>query len=242
MNESLNKILIASQKGYIDDIDEAERIVSNLARLPMTELDPKEECCIHQNIAAFLEELNLNEIDKNAVSYGEFLGIMDSFTLEPNADDKEVRLLAIKHCLINLLYAIRQNPGGNLNLKLFKAVTVKSYFGCISLKAGRQDAGIHNLYRRFRLDFRRATKFCMKDETTVSDFFEEVLKQLNTRWDIIFPIEEYKKRIEAVHDAVYDFFIDSFRIGFGEYLNNIQFIKPDTNDDFITINSEDDLF
>ena len=99
MNESLNKLLSASINGYIDDIDEAERIVTDLSRLTLKEIEPKEDSCILQNVEVYLDILKQTDVDKEAVTCGEFIGILDSFTNDPYAEDKEERLLVIRRTL-----------------------------------------------------------------------------------------------------------------------------------------------
>lgn len=223
MNESLNKLLNASITGYIDDIEEAERIASDVLRLTTRELDPKEESCILQNMGIYLEMLEQPEVDKESVTCGEFLGILDSFTNVPNADDTEERLLVIKRSLYNLLGALRDNSGNSDAIKLFKAVTVESLFESMSRKAGKHGFEVFDLYQKLRYLFDKGADYCVYKKTTVADFFNVVVRQLNLRWDILSPIEEYKKMILTVYDAIYCFFIENIKIGFPEYFNRIEF-------------------
>lgn len=241
MTKSLQKITEASRKGYIENSDDIEKIMSKLTKLTPAELDPKGEFFILQNIGLFLEELSITVIDKNAVCYGEFLGILEGFSLDPNGDDPELCLKIVKCNLINLMGAFRQNRSKNVTVKLFMAVTVKGYLDYLSLRAGRTGSGVHNLYRKFRIDFRRATGYTINEETTIETFLGEISRQLNIWWNIATPIEDYQKRIIGCHDALYTFFIDSFKLGFEEFFNIVQTAEPDMYDDEFAI-SDNDLF
>lgn len=241
MNESLKKLLSVSTNGYIDDLEEAERIVSNLLGLTPAEIDPNEDSCILQNIEIYLDMLELTDLDKEAVTCGEFIGILDSFFYAPYSNDKEERLLVTKRSLYNLLGALRDNIGKNDTIKLFKAVTVESYFECISRKAGKRGFEVFELYQDFRYIFRRATGYRINKETKISDFFDEVFKHLNLRWDILSPIEEYKKMILTVYDAIYCFFIENLKIGFPEYFNRVEFIEKKADEDRSEGDIDDDL-
>ncbi|MGN1303446.1 MAG: hypothetical protein ACI4YB_00270 [Oscillospiraceae bacterium] len=241
MNESLKKLLSVSTNGYIDDLEEAERIVSDLLGLTPAEIDPNEDSCILQNIEIYLDMLELTDLDKEAVTCGEFIGILDSFFYAPYSNDKEERLLVTKRSLYNLLGALRDNIGKNDTIKLFKAVTVESYFECISRKAGKRGFEVFELYQDLRYIFRRATGYRINKETKISDFFDEVFKHLNLRWDILSPIEEYKKMILTVYDAIYCFFIENLKIGFPEYFNRVEFIEKKADEDSSEGNIDDDL-
>lgn len=241
MNESLKKLLSVSTNGYIDDLEEAERIVSDLLGLTPAEIDPNEDSCILQNIEIYLDMLELTDLDKEAVTCGEFIGILDSFFYAPYSNDKEERLLVTKRSLYNLLGALRDNIGKNDTIKLFKAVTVESYFECISRKAGKRGFEVFELYQDFRYIFRRATGYRINKETKISDFFDEVFKHLNLRWDILSPIEEYKKMILTVYDAIYCFFIENLKIGFPEYFNRVEFIEKKADEDRSEGDIDDDL-
>lgn len=241
MNESLKKLLSVSTNGYIDDLEEAERIVSDLLGLTPAEIDPNEDSCILQNIEIYLDMLELTDLDKEAVTCGEFIGILDSFFYAPYSNDKEERLLVTKRSLYNLLGALRDNIGKNDTIKLFKAVTLESYFECISRKAGKRGFEVFELYQDFRYIFRRATGYRINKETKISDFFEEVFKHLNLRWDILSPIEEYKKMILTVYDAIYCFFIENLKIGFPEYFNRVEFIEKKADEDRSEGDIDDDL-
>ena len=241
MNESLKKLLSVSTNGYIDDLEEAERIVSDLLGLTPAEIDPNEDSCILQNIEIYLDMLELTDLDKEAVTCGEFIGILDSFFYAPYSNDKEERLLVTKRSLYNLLGALRDNIGKNDTIKLFKAVTVESYFECISRKAGKRGFEVFELYQDFRYVFRRATGYRINKETKISDFFDEVFKHLNLRWDILSPIEEYKKMILTVYDAIYCFFIENLKIGFPEYFNRVEFIEKKADEDRSEGDIDDDL-
>lgn len=96
MNENLKKILSASIDGYIYHSDEAERIVSDLTKLTVTEIDPMNNSYILDNVEAYLEFLELKDMDKEAVTCGEYVGILDSFVKDPGADDVEDRQLVIR--------------------------------------------------------------------------------------------------------------------------------------------------
>ena len=213
MNENLKKILSASIDGYIYHTDEAERIVSDLTKLTSAELDPTKDSYILQNIDAYLEFLELKDMDKEAVTCGDYIGILDSFVKDPGADDEEDRQLVIRQSLFDLLCALRDNRGGNSVIKLFKSVTVDSYFECLSKKAGKQEDFL-DYFLNFRFNFKRATDRSIEEETTVSDFFEIIISSLNKRWDILSPIDKYKERIETLYDLIYVFFIENFKIGF----------------------------
>lgn len=238
MTNNLCEITKASQKGYIEDYGSIERIMSRLIRLPAAELDPKGDHCLLQNIGIFLEELGMNGIDKNDVCYGEFLGIMDDFAQSPDPDDPEIRLKIVMRSLINLVFAFRQNRGNNVAVKLFMAVTVKGYLDYLSQRAGARGVGIHNMYRRFRIDFRRAAGYIIDESTTIETFLGEIMRQLYIWWDISTPIEDYQKRIIGCHDALYSFFIDNFKTGIEEFFNIVQNVEPDTDDD----NDSSDIF
>lgn len=231
MNENLKKILSASIDGYIYHTDEAERIVSDLTKLTSAELDPTKDSYILQNIDAYLEFLEQKDMDKEAVTCGEYIGILDSFVNDPGANEDEKRELVIRQSLYNLLYALRDNRGGNTVIKLFKAVTVDSYFECLSKKAGKQEDFL-DYFLNFRFNFKSATDRCIDEETTVSDFFEIIISSLNKRWDILSPIEEYKEKIETLYDLIYVFFVENFKNGFPEYFNKIKFNQPYNCDDF----------
>lgn len=241
MNESLNKLLCASINGYIDDIDEAERIITDLSKLTLKEIDPKEDSCILQNVGVYLDILEQTDIDTDAVTFGEFIGILDSFTNDPyiNDDDKEERQLVIRRSLGNLLVALRDNGGGNDVIKLFKAVTVESYFECISRKAGKHGFAVFELYQDFRYIFRRASGYRIDNETKISDFFDEAIRQLNTRWDILSPIENYKRMILKLYDTIYCFFAENFKIGYHEYFNKIEFAEHKADDDCFECDTDD---
>ena len=231
MNESLNKLLSASLNGYIDDPNEAERIASDLLSLTTVEIDPHEESCILQNLGIYLEMLEQTEIDKESVTCGEFIGILDSFTNEPDADNKEERLLVIKRTLYNLLGALRDNSGKNDAIKLFKAVTVESLFEGMSRKAGKHGFEVFDLYRKLRYLCDVGADYNLNNKTTVSDFFDIAVRQLNKRWDILSPIEEYKKMILTVYEAIYCFFVENIKIGFPEYFNKIEFVEHKEDDE-----------
>lgn len=231
MANKLCEITRASQKGYIEDYDSIERIMSRLTRLPAAELDPKGEYFILQNIGIFLEELGMNGIDENAVCYGEILGIMEDFAQSPDPDDPEIRLKIVMRSLINLVFTFRQNRGNNVTVKLFMAVTVKGYLDYLAQRSGAKGVGVHNPYRRFRIDFRRATGYTINESTTIEAFLSEIMRQLNIWWDIATPIEDYQKRIMGCHNALYTFFIDYSKTGFEEFFNIIQNVEPDMDDD-----------
>ena len=232
MNENLKNLLSASTNGYIDDLEDVERIVSDLLGLTTAEIDPNEDSCILQNIEIYLDMLKLADLDKEAVTCGEFIGILDSFTNAPyTADNKEERLLVIRRSLYNLLGALRDNIGKNDTIKLFKAVTVESYFECVSRKAGKRGFAVFELYQDLRYIFRRATGYHINNETKISDFFDAVVRQLNLRWDLLSPIEEYKKMILTVYDSIYCFFLENIKIGFPEYFNRVEFIENDADED-----------
>lgn len=102
MNENLKKILSASIDGYIYHTDEAERIVSDLTKLTSAELDPTKDSYILQNIDAYLEFLEQKDMDKEAVTCGEYIGILDSFVNDPGANEDEKRELVIRQRVLTL--------------------------------------------------------------------------------------------------------------------------------------------
>ena len=134
---------------------------------------------------------------------------------------------------------MRDNSGGNDIIKLFKAVTVESYFECISRKAGKRGFAVFELYQDFRYVFRRAAGYRIDNETKISDFFDEVLSQLNLRWDILSHIEDYKRMILKVYDTIYCFFAENFKTGFPEYFNKIKFVEHKADDDCIECDTDD---
>ena len=228
MNENLKKILSASIDGYIYHTDEAERIVSDLTKLTSAELDPTKDSYILQNIDAYLEFLEQKDMDKEAVTCGEYIGILDSFVNDPGANEDEKRELVIRQSLYNLLYALRDNRGGNTVIKLFKAVTVDSYFECLSKKAGKQEDFL-DYFLNFRFNFKSATDRCIDEETTVSDFFEIIISSLNKRWDILSPIEEYKEKIETLSGKTVMPFCTSGSSGISASVSDIRAQEPDAD-------------
>lgn len=137
---------------------------------------------------------------------------------------------------------MRDNSGKNDTIKLFKAVTVESYFECVSKKAGKRGFAVFELYQDLRYIFRRATGHRINNETKISDFFDMVFRQLNLRWDILSPIEEYKKIILTVYDAIYCFFVENIKIGFPKCFNNIEFVEHKADEDCSEGDIDDDPY
>lgn len=234
MNEYLRKILSASIDGYIYHTNEAERIVSDLVKLTAAEIDPVNNSNILQNIEAYLELLDLKDVDKRAVTCGGFIGIMDRFASDPDADDKEERQLIIRKTLYNLLYAFRNNRSSNGVITLFKAVTVESYFECLSERAGMSEKDFYDYFLSFRFNFKWATGRRISEETTVSDFFDIIVGSLDKNWDLLTPIDKYKKKTENLYNLIYVFFLENLKIGFPEYFNKTPFKEPCQCNDFNT--------
>ncbi len=216
MGEGLKKFIANSCRSYISSLDETGKIMSRVTALTSAEIDPADNFSILQNLIVTLDIVNQDSKHASEVSLGK--NLVHLYNLLHNPFDKgKDKLDCVRICLMNLMQALKYNKSRNVYTELFLLVTVKAFFGHIALKTGWSDSDVLNRFISFRTKVRRTTGCCISDTTTMGELFNEIEKQINSRWDITTPIEDYGKRIIGCYNILCDLFIEEFSRGYNEY-------------------------
>lgn len=216
MGEGLKRFIADSGRSYISSLDETGKIMSRVTALTSGDIDPAYNFSVLKNLIVTLDIAGQDSINANEVSFGENLGCLYRIAHNRSGERKD-RLDCVRICLMNLMLALKCNKSRNVYIELFWQVTVKAFFGHIALKTGWSGSDVLNRFISFRTKFRRITGYYISNETTMGELFSQIEKQINSRWDISTPIEDYGKRIIGCYDVLLDLFIEEFSRGYKEY-------------------------
>ena len=216
MNEGLKKFIVDCRKSCISSLDETGKIMSRVTALTAAEIDPTDNFSIRHNLGVSLDITGWENIYPDKVSFSENLGCLYRIA-HSCPDERKDRIDFVRICLMNIMLALKYNKSRNVSTELFLRVTVKSFFGHIALKTGWSSSDVINRFIGFRTKVRRTTDCYISGTTTMGELFNQIEKQVNSRWDITTPIEDYGKRIIGCYNILYDLLIEEFGRGYNEY-------------------------
>lgn len=226
MGESLERAIKTSLKGYIDDYDDIDEIMTRLLNVTADGFcfDEDKRKPLINMLYATMETFDISTERKGEVTYGEMICLIDEQKNDSCiASDgrelcEEIRRMLASNFKDMLLWAERSNT----TVKLFLSVTVKGFLDYLAKRAGW--SGGNALYRKLRSSSFNYLKKHIESDTTIRKFFEDVSKFQAKGWNPFYSIKEYEKNILNSFDDIVFLLIDCFEIGFPEVfdLNKIK--------------------
>lgn len=95
----------------------------------------------------------------------------------------------------------------------------KGYFDHPAEKPGYDGVDLSNIYRRFRIELRRATSIVFDETTTIGSFLKDLKKIESKPWIPDLSISDYEKKMRDSYELLIDFMIDYFKKAYPEHFN-----------------------
>jgi len=203
------QITSLSDKGYIDDFGEVEKILTKLSAMPVSDFHNESSNVILNCLSDFMEDNSMNLKRINDVTYAEALGMIDgvvtSGTYDCNGTEwcKNKRYALLGHFETMLLLS----RDDTAMLRLFMSITVKSYFNFFVDKSRFNN----NFYDTFRSNIEKEFQFELKDSTTMKDLFFKINSLMCHNWMPEIPIGEFRKSVLNSYEILHVIFIELYR-------------------------------
>lgn len=222
MKQSFEKATEASEKGYFDDPDEISEIFTKLINMKADDFQ-----CKLNNALLDLNKLLMEgykvEIEQNRhnVTYAETICMIDNIRYEEDLEgcSDEQREVYVTRTASDVRHILKSASESVITVKLFMAVTVKGYFDHLAEKLGYDGVGRSNIYRRFRVDLRRATRIVLDETTTIGSFLKDLEKIQSKPWIPDLSISDYEKKMRDSYELLIDFMITYFKKAYPEHFN-----------------------
>lgn len=226
ISTTIESITKASRKGYIDDYDDIDKIVSRLATIPIEQLSNDCTNIILGVIRDFMEDNEMNPDRHREITFGETLCIIGSFYscgaythlgMEWCMDTSMSVLCHIRIMMVSVQSA-------NTTMRLFMSMAVSSYLEYLAMKMGQQGKSIKKLITRFKKSIKHHVDFDITETTTIKELLDKLDAYQRRCWIPRKPIKDFENEIRTSYDDLYCFLVGHFKEAFPEYfdLNNLK--------------------
>lgn len=210
-----------SMKGYIDDPNDIEEILSRLIKITVDELTPP-KCKPSLEVLKYLmiDYGSTNEQLKN-VTYAEMLCLIDGVLHSPHypeTDDTERKKLCA-FFLAQYCFLLMASEKNNAVIQLFMSISVKGYFSYLAKKANDSKRVEINRFQLFRHSVRYNMNFTLTETTTIKALLEEFTRYQQKPWNPCSPIKSFEQGIMDSYHDLYIFLIEHFKETFPDFFD-----------------------
>ena len=215
---TLENAVRSSMKGYIDDPDDIEEILSGLIKITVDELSsPK--CKPSLEILKYLmtDYGSTDEQLKN-VTYAEMLCLIDGVLHSPyypETDDAERQKLSA-FFLAHYRFLLASAEKTNTAVQLFVSISVRGYFDYLVKRTDGSKSAAINRFRLFKHCVRYHMNFTLTETTTIKSLLEESTRYQQRPWNPCSPIKSFEQGIVDSYQDIYVFLIEHFKEAFPE--------------------------
>lgn len=226
MGKSLDKAISTSLKGYIEDYDDIDEIMTRLLNVTADEFncDKERRYMLNDILEISMETFDISTRRKGEVTYGDLLCLINGQKNESciASDGRELCKEILRMYATNLKTILLWSEMSNTTIKLFLSVTVKGYLDYLAKRAGWKSG--NNLYRKLRSKSIHYLNKHIESDTTIRQFFDSVSRFQSLPWSPIHSIKDYEANIIRSYDDIVYLMIECFELGFPEVfdLNKIK--------------------
>lgn len=215
---TIEKAVSSSLKGYIDDPEDIDEIISRLLIIRFKDLMPKENSNSPKVLGIMITDYGAAEEQLGNVSLAEMLCMINGVRNSPVYPEIEgiarpnLCALFMSHLANVLMSAGRTNT----TVHLFMFITVSSYFNFLGTKVGVGRQRAKNLFQNFRSRVRRNMEFTMEPDTTIGKLLKELTRFQQRQWNPCRRIKSFEKSIMNSFDHLYELLIKHFQKAYPE--------------------------
>ena len=209
MGTKLEKILEASQKGYIDNKEDVGPIISRVANMKLGEIAASNRETLLKDVELLMDSHNMSTVNLNTVTYREILCLIDAIPdldgLQYDMDIDErnglrTEYIAVFRCAV---LTAGKRVGA---IRLFLAVTVKAYLEYLAKDVYKR-TGEAELFSKLQDALKEHTDFVLTEKTTIGELLKTFEKVLCSSWNQAKPVAEYERRLRSCAKIQYDFIV-----------------------------------
>ncbi len=250
MNEQIKSLMKSSLNGYIDDVNEIEKIAKRLFEIKEGEFGNEfMDTCLD----TVMESLDLDKCELKNVPIKDILCLFDNI---PKSDWLKEETESYKESMRDAYFrslseTLRQAEKNNTTIRMFMSSTVKGYLEHLAIKAGYSKAGQKNLYRLYRIFLRDFIDFKIEEKTTIRELLWGIDARVHKLYFPHEPLEEYGNFIKNCYTAFYMFFSEYHRKAYPEFFDfekvkekyelfdEYLIVSDDTDEEFFELSEEE---
>lgn len=214
MTEGFRKNMEASLKGYIDNKEDIDRIITKLADMKAIEFRSARQKELLKDMEVLMGDRDMDCLHHPQLTYREMICLLNEITDTPSLirdrlsyDERVRQRLRYVHDFVRVFMSAAHYSD---TIKLFLSISVKGYLEHIAEKAHMKKEESEQLYTELDKVGRAYLSLELTESTTVRQFINSCMSVQNNCWSIDRPIEEYETETRTAHVSMYRFLVRNF--------------------------------